>query len=131
MAEQNETVGAALEFRRKAADIAGPFDILKDPELSTFMRTVLGLPAESAQVDIDRQAKFIEQRYDLEKLQDPEEVERLIARYTIVTDALNSTATLNNVVVQMMSGAVSIGAGGEYTPIRIDITSLSLLGKSY
>lgn len=131
LAEQNETVGAALEFRRKAADIETPFDILKDRELSSFMRTVLGLPAESAQVDIDRQAAFIERRFDLDKLKDPAEVERLIARYAIVSDALNSTASLNNVVVQMMSSAVSVGYGGSFTPITIDIASITLMRSTY
>ena len=95
------------------------------------MRTVLGLPAESAQVDIDRQAAFIERRFDLDELKDPAEVERLVARYAIVSDALNSTASLNNVVVQMMSSAVSVGYGGSFTPITIDIASITLMRSTY
>ncbi|GHF36320.1 DUF1217 domain-containing protein [Seohaeicola zhoushanensis] len=131
LAEQNETVGAALQFRRKAADIESPFDILKDTDLSKFVRTVLGLPAESAQMDIDRQATFLEARLDFDKLQDPAEVEAMITRFSIVSDALNSTAALNNVVVQMMSSAVSAGSGDSFTPITIDITSISLMRSTY
>ena len=43
-AAQNDTVGAALEFRRRAAEIDGPFDVLKNVDTANFMRRVLGLP---------------------------------------------------------------------------------------
>lgn len=129
--DQNETVGIALEFRRKAADISGPFDILKDEDTAAFMRTVLGLPAASAEVDIDRQAKFIEQAYDLEKLQDPDEVERLMNRYVIVTDALNSANTSTNAVVQLMSGAASVSSSDSFVPVTIDIAAIAAIRGSY
>lgn len=122
-AEQNETVGTALEFRRKAAEIDSPFDILKDQEISAFMRRVLGLPKEMAQLDIDRQAKMFTDAYDLTKLQDPEEVERLVQRFVTVSDALDGRSTANNPVVQMMANAVS---GQSFTPITLDISSIQL-----
>lgn len=37
-AAQNDTVGAALEFRRRAAEIDGPFDVLKNVDTANFMR---------------------------------------------------------------------------------------------
>lgn len=131
LAEQNETVGAALEFRRKAGKIEGPFDILKDKDLAQFMRTVLGLPAESAQVDIDRQAKFIEQRLDLEKLQDPAEVERLIVRYALVSDALSSTAVSQSAAVQMLSGSVALGSERGFLAVTFDIAAISSVRATY
>lgn len=122
-ADQNETVGTALEFRRKAAEINSPFDILKDKQISVFMRRVLGLPSEMAQLDIDRQAEMIEEAYDLKKLQNPEEVERLIQRFVTVSDALDGARTARNPVVQMMANAVS---GQNFTPITLDISSIQL-----
>jgi hypothetical protein len=64
-AAQNEAVGAALEFRRKAAEIDSPFDILKDREMAGVVRLALGLPEQIAQLDIDRQADLIRSRLDL------------------------------------------------------------------
>lgn len=130
-AEQNETVAAALEFRAKAAEVENPFDILKDKEMASFMRTVLGFPDEMAQVDIDRQAKFIEEAYDLTKLQDPEEVEKLIKRFTIISDAKDGSNVANNPIVQMMSGATSIGSGS-FVPITLDISTIDFASlKAY
>jgi hypothetical protein len=125
-AKQNETVGAALEFRRKAADIDSPFDILKDREMTMFMRRVLGLPDALSGLDIDRQAKVLEDAYDLEKLKDPAEVERLVQRYVTISDALDGRAAANNPIVQMMASTVS--AGQSFTPITLDISSIQLSG---
>jgi hypothetical protein len=125
-ADQNQTVGAALEFRRKAAQIDSPFDILKDKEMTIFMRRVLGLPDAISGLDIDRQAKLLEDAYDLDKLQDPEEVERLVQRYVTISDALDGRASASNPVVQMMANAVS--ARQNFTPITLDITSIQLSG---
>lgn len=132
-AEQNEAVGVALEFRRRAAGIEGPFDILKDPDMGQFFRRVLGLPDAIVQLDIDRQAEEITARYDLEKLKDPEEVERLVTRYLAISEALDGTATQDNPVVQLMNGAVSVGAGGAagFTPITFDITAISAIRGGY
>ena len=122
---------AALEFRAKAAEVENPFDILKDKEMASFMRTVLGFPDEMAQVDIDRQAKFIEEAYDLTKLQDPEEVEKLIKRFTIISDAKDGSNVANNPIVQMMSGATSIGSGS-FVPITLDISTIDFASlKAY
>ena len=130
-ADQNETVATALEFRAKAADVQNPFDILKDREMASFMRTALGFPAAMAQVDIDRQAKFIEEAYDLSKLHDPEEVEKLIKRFTIISDAKDGSNVANNPIVQMMSGATSIGSG-RFVPITLNISTIDFASlKAY
>ena len=130
-AEQNDAVGAALEFRRKAAEVEGPFDILKDAEMATFMRTALGLPTEMVQIDIDRQAEIFEEKYDLTKLQDPEEVEALISRFLLISDAQDTSSIDSNAVVQLMTGAVSAGSGGSFVPVTIDITAVSALRGGY
>jgi len=124
-ADQNETVGVALEFRRKAGEVSSAYDILKDEDLSTVLRTALGIPRETAQIDIDRQADIINGKFDLTKLQDPAEVEKLIRKFVIISDAQNTENLEQNAVVQLMSGAVSAGSGGQFVPVTIDITAIS------
>ena len=129
--DQNTTVGIALEFRRKASSIETGFDVLKDPEMSNFMRTILGFPAEMAQVDIDKQAKMFEAKYDFSKLQDPAEVERLIRRFVIVSDALDGSAIANNAAVQLISGTLGSLGDGTFVPATIDITAISAIRGGY
>lgn len=102
--DQNSTVGTALEFRAKASEITNPFQILQDTEMSEFFRTALGIPAASAQLDIDKQAEQIRDKIDLETLQDPEVVENLVRKYIAISDALNGTATANNAALVMLQG---------------------------
>lgn len=124
-AEQNESVGAVLEFRRKAGGVSNAFDILKDKELSAFMRTALGIPDETVQLDIDRQAGILTAKFDLAKLKDPAEVEKLVRKYVAISDATNAATLQQNAAVQLMNGAVSVGAGGQFVPVTIDITAIS------
>jgi len=124
-AEQNEAVGAVLEFRRKAGGVTNAFDILKDKELSAFMRTALGIPEETVQLDVDRQAEILKAKFDLAKLKDPAEVEKLVRKYVAISDATNTANLQQNAAVQLMNGAVSAGAGGQFVPVTIDITAIS------
>jgi len=124
-AEQNEAVGAVLEFRRKAGGVSNAFDILKDKELSAFMRTALGIPDETVQLDVDRQAEILKAKFDLAKLKDPAEVEKLVRKYVAISDATNTATLQQNAAVQLMNGAVSAGAGGQFVPVTIDITAIS------
>jgi hypothetical protein len=120
-AAQNEVVGAALEFRRKAAEIESPFDILKDQELSGVIRRALGLPEEIAKLDIDRQADLIRSRLDLEKLKDPAEIEKLVRKYAVLSDALDTSRVSQNAAVKLVTAT----AQGAYTTSLFDITAIS------
>ena len=65
------------------------------------------------------------------KLQDPEEVEKLIKRFTIISDAKDGSNVANNPIVQMMSGATSIGSGS-FVPITLDISTIDFASlKAY
>jgi hypothetical protein len=125
-AEQNETVGVVLELRQKAAGIEGPFDILKNAGIAQFFRRALGLPDEMAQIDIDRQAALLEEKFDISTLQDPKVLDGLIRRYVAISDALDTSAASGNAAVMLMNSAVTARAGGQFVPITIDITAISL-----
>ena len=128
-ADQNETIGTVLEFRKKAASITSGFDFLKDPELAEFIRTAIGLPEEAAGVDIDLQAAFIESKIDFEKLSSPAEIERLTLRYIAIKDAENIDNISGNTAVQLMTAAVNASSGGQFIPITIDIESITQVPK--
>ncbi|MDF1716231.1 MAG: DUF1217 domain-containing protein [Antarcticimicrobium sp.] len=88
-ADQNETVGAVLEFREEVAGIDSWYDVLKNETLTEFFQTALNLPSELSGLDVDKQAGILADKYDLSKLSDPGEQERLISRYVAISDVLN------------------------------------------
>ncbi len=125
--DQNESVGNVLEFRLKAPQVKNWFDVLKDPGLSRFMRTALSLPAESARLDIDRQAALFAKKFDIEKLQNPVERGKLERMYAIITDARDPARIGANAAVQLITGAVNAGSGGgQFVPTVLDI---SMVGR--
>lgn len=129
-ADQNETIGTVLEFRKNAASITEPFDFLKNADLSDFIRTTLGIPAETAGLDIDRQAALIERKFDFDKLQDPDEIEKMILKYVAIKDAQAGANTSANIAVQLMSAAVNASSSGQFVPITIDIELISQVPRN-
>lgn len=99
--EQNEGVRLALYFQRKAATITNAYQILGDPALAEVVRTLLRLPPEIAQADIDRQAAMIEDRIDLEDLQDPEKVSELLSRFTALWEVDNPSSPAQTSLVSL------------------------------
>jgi hypothetical protein len=122
---QNEAVGLALEFRRKAEEIENPFDILKDKDIAKMVRTALGLPEQIAKLDIDKQADMISARLDLATLKDPAEVEKLIRKFVILSDVQDPQRVQQNAAVQLVRGVAS----GGFEPVLFDISAISDLPK--
>lgn len=125
-AAKSETVGNILEFRQKAGNVKTWFDILKDPMMGKFMRTALGMPEAIVGLDVDRQAVLFAKKYDIEKLQDPEERGRLERLYAIITDARDTSRIGQNAAVQILSGGLA-QTGGRFVPITLDI---EMIGSS-
>ena len=94
--EDNEGVRLALYFERKAATIDSPYDILADKALLQVFQTAVGLPDSMSLLDIDRQAKLITDRFDLEDLQDPDKLQTFMTRFAATWDIDNATATQTN-----------------------------------
>lgn len=88
--QESSGVRLALYFKRMAAGISTPYDILADKALAEFTRTALGIPGETAAIKIDTQAKMIEKRLKMRDLQDPQKVEKLISRFLSRFEANNS-----------------------------------------
>lgn len=105
--EQNEGVRMALNFQRTAGDITSAFDILGSPALYQVVRTVLGMSDSMVGTDIDRQAAVINEKFDIEKFQDPEEVDKFIKKFVVLYDGLNGAAGVPT--VQLFAANSSAG----------------------
>ncbi len=90
--QESSGVRLALYFKRMAASISTPYDILADKALAEFTRTALGIPGETAAIKIDTQAKMIEKRLKMRDLQDPQKVEKLVSRFLSRFEANNSAS---------------------------------------
>ncbi|HWK67435.1 MAG TPA: DUF1217 domain-containing protein [Rhizobiaceae bacterium] len=107
--QQNEGVRLALYFARNASKIQGPFDVLADKALATVVRTALGLPDSLASADIDRQAKMFEDRIDFADFQDPEKLEKFMARFTALWEINNPTSTASSSAASLINQSAPLG----------------------
>ena len=121
--EQNSTVGTVLEFREKVETIDSWFDVLKDKKLTNFFRVALSLPTEISGLDLDVQKKLFEEKFDLADLADPAERERLITRYTAISDVINPQGfSSNNIAVSILQSA---SFGAQFVPITLDVATIN------
>lgn len=123
--DMNETVGTTLEFREKLDEIETWYNVLADAELGEFFRTALGLPESMGLLDVDQQVNIFESKYDLTKLNDPEEVQSLETRFVAISDVLNPPTATSSLIVQLVSGAT-----GQFVASTIDIPSISYSSAS-
>ncbi len=105
--EDNAGVRLALYFARMADSITDPYVILGDEALMEFFRIAFSLPAEIGNMDVDQQAKLVKSKLDLQELSDPEKLQKLITRFTIMYD-LEANAAGSSAAASILGG----GGGG-------------------
>ncbi|MEO3384902.1 DUF1217 domain-containing protein [Mesorhizobium sp. CAU 1741] len=106
---ENEGVRLALYFERKAPDIKSFYDVLADAALGEVVRTALGLPASSAQADLDKQVQAFEKRLSLEDFTDPAKLTKFLARFTVMWDVTNAPAASSSPAVSLISQPAQLG----------------------
>ena len=84
--DANAGVRLALYFQRKAGNITSAYDLLGDKALAEVFRTTYGLPDLFANMEVDRQAKVVENTSNLKDLTDPAKVGKLLSRFTAMYD---------------------------------------------
>lgn len=125
---QNSTVGTVLNFRETASGLTSWFHVLKDSSLTEFFQTALSLPSELSGLDIDIQKRILSEKYDLSKLADPVERERLVTRYIAISDVLNPPSTnINSIALSVLQ---NFNVGGQFVPITIDMPTISYSAAS-
>jgi hypothetical protein len=124
--ESNPNLGTALYFERKASSMKTWYHVIGDKEISSFMRTALGLPDSMGTMPVEKQKKLFESKFDITKLQNPYEVDSLQTKYAALSDAKNATAMniqSNNPAMSILNNSLS---SGFFAPITIDITSIGI-----
>ncbi|WP_046118462.1 DUF1217 domain-containing protein [Ensifer aridi] len=110
--ENNQGVRLALYFERMAGSLVDAYDLLADDALAEVFRTIFSLPDEFSSMDIDQQAKIVEKNLDLEKLSDPDELKKLLARFTVLYDLENNMG-VDPIVSVLAGGGGSIGISAD------------------
>jgi hypothetical protein len=106
----NAGVRLALYFERKASSVTSAYDLIADDALFEVFKVLFSLPDEISNADVDAQADMIERYLDLEDLQDPEAVAKMIVKFSVLYDADNASTTDPALAVLTASGSAGISA---------------------
>lgn len=116
----NDGVRLALYFQRKAPQINSVYDIMSDAALYNVIKTTFSLPASISNMDVTRQAKYLEKLLPIKDLHDAGKVDNLLKRFSAVYDAANSANTTSPA-----SAILSRGAGiGMSADLMLSIAQL-------
>lgn len=100
--ESNEAVRLALYFQRTAPTVTDAYGLIADDALMAVFRTTFGYSDEFSNMDVDQQARIIEENMDLADLQDPEKLERFLQRYTAMYDT--ESGVIDSSALTILSG---------------------------
>ena len=95
----------------KASSIVSPYQILADKALLQFAQTALGLSSYMSQADIDTQANMITKKLNIDDLQNPTKVNKLIAQFSALYDLNNSDVSTTSPILQILNGSSSSSHG--------------------
>ncbi|MEP2705389.1 MAG: DUF1217 domain-containing protein [Roseibium sp.] len=112
--QQNQGVRLALYFERRAPDITNAYDVLADRALAETVYTSLGLPQAFGLSDIDKQAAYLEEHIDFEKMTDPNYLSDFLSRFSALYDLSNGPQAINSPTLAVFgnrSGVVSMSEG--------------------
>ncbi len=108
----NDGVRLALYFQRKAPQINSVYDIMSDPALYNVIKTTFSLPASISNMDVTRQAKYLEKLVPIKDMHDAAKVNTLLKRFSAVYDAANSANTASPASAILNRGS-GIGMSGD------------------
>lgn len=126
--EQNEIVGSVLHFRKEYSEMSTWYNVLADETMTEFFQVALNLPTDISGLDVDKQKTIYEDKFDISKLSDPEERERLISRYVAISEALSpSTSLPGSTALTLLQ---SSGSASQIVSITMDISAVSFSSVS-
>jgi len=100
-------VQLALYFERTAPSVTSYYGILADDALSKVVRTAFGFDDSMGLMDIDKQVKILQSKFDITDFQDPKKLEAFIGRFTAMYDLQNPDATSSQSSVSALFGGSS------------------------
>jgi hypothetical protein len=102
--DQNEGARLALYFQRMVPTITSAYSILADKALLQVAQTALGLPTSMSNADIDAQANMITKKLKIADLQDPDKLNKFLARFSALYDVNNTDITQTNPAIAILGG---------------------------
>ncbi|BAF87244.1 protein of unknown function [Azorhizobium caulinodans ORS 571] len=122
LGQTDQGVQLALYFKRNAATIKSAYSILGDPALYKVVKTVFNLPDNMGKVDIAQQKRIVDAKLNVNDLQDPTKVNKLLQRFAAIWDATNNTAA-NNPILTLFNtsssrSSVSSGAASSIIGLK-------------
>lgn len=126
--EQNEGVRLALYFARKAPSITSTMGILADKAVLKVVQTALNIPAETALMDIDKQAEMYGKRINVADFSDPKKLEKFITRFTSMWELENNPASSlsSSLATPLISGSKTVGISAD---VLASLQTLKLGGR--
>jgi hypothetical protein len=127
--EQNEGVRLALYFTRKAPTITSTMGILADKALLKVVQTALNIPAETALMDIDKQAEMYGKRINVADFADPKKLDAFISRFTAMWELENNSpasSLSSSLTAPLFSGNTTVGISAD---VLASLQTLKLGGR--
>ena len=115
--EKNPAVRFGLYFQRRAPSVTNWYQVMADRALQKVVYTTLGLPEETARLDVDKQKILLEKRMDIKDLQDPAKVRKMLDRFGAMYDMQNGSPTGSGAVAPSIG---PISRKGRASIISID-----------
>jgi len=91
--DRNPAVRLGLYFQRRSANITNWYQVMADNALRKVVYTTLGLPDQTALLDVDKQKALLEKRMDIADLKSPDKVAKFLDRFAAMYDMQNGGAT--------------------------------------
>ena len=117
--ENADGVREALYFKRMAGGVEKLSQVMADKTLMHVVRVSLGLPESFQSLEYSQQRDRLAKQFDVEDLQDPVKLEKIIQRFLIYTE-LNNSDPANSPILSLFQPA----SFGDYVgpqPIQIDL----------
>jgi hypothetical protein len=117
--ENADGVREALYFKRLAGEVETLTQIMADSTLMHVVRVSLGLPESFQSLEYSQQKDRLEKQFNVEDLQDPEKLEKIIQRFLVYTEINNSDPTSNPMLSLFQPISTDSFVGPQ--PIQIDL----------
>ncbi|KAA0571262.1 DUF1217 domain-containing protein [Azospirillum sp. Sh1] len=114
--DRNPAVRLGLYFQRRSSNITNWYQVMADNALRKVVYTTLGLPDQTALLEVDKQKALLEKRMDIADLKSPEKVAKFLDRFAAMYDMQNGGAT----ATAAMPSIGPISRNGRASVISID-----------
>lgn len=109
----DEGVRLALYFSRAAPNVDTVLGLLADPALLKVTQTVLGLPAATGALNIDKQVALISKRLNIADLKDPAKLKKLITRFTAMWEVQKDPTAATSSATILLGGSTATGISSD------------------